>query len=227
MATFGDGKEASVEASVEAVRQIADFSAYRELGCLTLAQCAVLIALRAQETTGDPGQVWGDYFQLACLDVSRGLLEVRHPKTLLPWSQYERMLDAGMFGPDGATMPMPDGSWLIDMREVVRWYETHGIALQVNEHLETDIKKAAENLPLPAPLGAGTLSEQQDAAILAKLRELGYEPTALPRAAKGKPGAKAACALELIGNRLFKSRKVFDLSWERLRSSGRIRDAPA
>lgn len=57
--------------------------------------------------------------------------------------------------------------------------------------------------------------EMQRAAIVAIIRELGYEPLALPKIVIGKPGIKAKVWAKIKKNvRLFTSRKTFENSWQ-------------
>jgi hypothetical protein len=146
MATFGDGKEASVEESVAAFSRLKDFSAFKQHGCITVAQCASVVAFGI--TKNDPMQAVDAYFRLACLDIARGRLTAHHPTTLLPWSQYLRMMEAGMYGPSGQHTPMPDGGWLVSLDEVVRWYATHDIDLNVEE-LSADLGTLAADFSSP------------------------------------------------------------------------------
>ncbi|OZI20523.1 hypothetical protein CAL26_23805 [Bordetella genomosp. 9] len=87
-------------------------------------------------------------------------------------------------------------------------------AMLERRHLE----QTAE-LESGSPTRPVSRQEFQEAQILSVLRQLGYDPMALPPPSPRSPGAKAA-ARELMGNQF--SRKVFDFAWERLRKDGRI-----
>lgn len=63
----------------------------------------------------------------------------------------------------------------------------------------------------------------QEAAILEKIKELGYPPQALPDREPGKGGAKSAVREALSKSQLFSANTSFDKAWERLRSDGAIR----
>lgn len=65
----------------------------------------------------------------------------------------------------------------------------------------------------------------QEAAILAKLAEMGYQATALPKGESGRPGVKAAIKGAIGTTQLFPSSTVFDKAWQRLRGSRSIVDA--
>jgi len=66
--------------------------------------------------------------------------------------------------------------------------------------------------------------EYQEELILSTLRELGFDPLAIPPSSPSAPGAKAA-ARDAIGTEFTK--KVFDFAWERLRKDGRIANRSA
>ncbi len=149
--TLADGLEANVEASMAAFERAGDLTALTAHNCLTLIQFACLIPAHARGSV-DPWVALDSYLRIAFLDVAKGLLQVKHPKTLLPWSQYLRMLEAGMYGEGGEDTPMPDGSWLVDLKEAQRWYEVHGISFDFSK-VEEDIlalKGASIQVPLPA-----------------------------------------------------------------------------
>jgi hypothetical protein len=63
----------------------------------------------------------------------------------------------------------------------------------------------------------------QNAAILEAIKTKGYEAESLPKNKPGKSGVKAAIRTAVATNSLFQGR-VFDKTWERLRSSGEIAD---
>lgn len=67
-------------------------------------------------------------------------------------------------------------------------------------------------------------SAAQDAAILAAIRDAGYDPVTLPVNEPGKPGVKAKIRKTMTANTIFVGTKVFDRAWERLRQRGDIAD---
>ena len=85
-------------------------------------------------------------------------------------------------------------------------------------------------LELPAPIaellvGISPAKDKprqrsQETEILRVIRELKYDPKALPRMAPGKPWVKSQAR-----TRLKYSSTVFDKAWERLRSQGEIRES--
>jgi hypothetical protein len=83
---------------------------------------------------------------------------------------------------------------------------------------------AARTVPVPEssktrPVQRGTA---QDAAILAALTGLGYDPLNLPKNPAGKPGVKAAVRAALLKDKLFTGPSVFNSAWERLTGHGDI-----
>jgi hypothetical protein len=64
----------------------------------------------------------------------------------------------------------------------------------------------------------------QNAAILAAIKNKGYQANSLPKHTSGKSGVKALIRAAVATNTLFQG-TVFDKTWERLRSSGEIADA--
>ena len=71
------------------------------------------------------------------------------------------------------------------------------------------------------PMQRWTFQEQE---ILRVLRELRFDPRALPKPAPGKPGPKAAARTTLGTLGVWSGERVFDKAWERLRVSGGIAD---
>jgi hypothetical protein len=62
----------------------------------------------------------------------------------------------------------------------------------------------------------------QEAAILTKLREMGFDPCNLPMPKPGTPGPKAAVKRALGTSGMWTGETVFDKAWERLRASGQV-----
>ncbi len=69
------------------------------------------------------------------------------------------------------------------------------------------------------------MREQED-AILAAIKELGFDPTAFPPKAPGKRGVKSEVRDRLADLTLFENRSAFKNAWDRLRDSNSIVDAP-
>jgi hypothetical protein len=96
-----------------------------------------------------------DHFvRLALLDVAHGDLRVKHPQTLLPYSEYLRMARAGMFGPDGEDMPLANAAWLVPLDEAEQWFKSKGFPTDL-DGLKTELVKmaahseSAEDIKLP------------------------------------------------------------------------------
>jgi hypothetical protein len=66
----------------------------------------------------------------------------------------------------------------------------------------------------------------QDAAILAEIKQLGFDPLSLPKPERGKSGVKAQIRSKLTKEKkdVFISIRVFNDAWQRLRKEGKIRD---
>ena len=118
MAMLGDKLENHVDESMPFLfEKLGDTSALIDHGCLTLAQCALLVpAVLAAKKTGDASNMAAHYVQLALLDIAHGELSPKHPETLLPYSEYQRMNAAGMLN-----MPIPYAGWLVSLDEAERW----------------------------------------------------------------------------------------------------------
>ena len=124
---------------------------------------------------------------------------------------------------DGATFPHKPGGTL----GALSGHEAYWSAL--NEWLRVHAVQSTFAFPKPSSsgehepeLGERDLPrlQQQEQRILRTLRELGFTPTALPKAPTGTGGPKAA-----VRGRLSYSAKVFDKAWGRLRANGDIQDA--
>ncbi|WP_321839703.1 hypothetical protein [Paraburkholderia bannensis] len=77
---------------------------------------------------------------------------------------------------------------------------------------EAAIKLAREGHPL-------SRQRHQEHEILRVIRQLGYDPAALPKRESGRPWVK-----KMVREQLKFSPPVFDKAWERLRSNGEIRE---
>lgn len=134
MAKLGDDLEQCVDESMPFVfEKLGDLSALIDHGCLTLAQCALLMpAVLTAKKTGDASNMAAHYVQLALLDIAQGELSPKHPETLLPYSEYLRMNAAGMFGIDGANMPIPYAGWLVSLNEAERWLKGKDFSVNLN-----------------------------------------------------------------------------------------------
>ena len=106
--------------------------------------------------------------------------------------------------------------------------EVHAFESEVRDWLQRDKRKGPRPGLLPqsdnatSPLRKPVQRQAaQEAAILAKLAELGFEATALPVA----PAGKASPAKRAVREALCFSADVMNKAWQRLRTAGNIRDA--
>lgn len=130
--------------------------------------------------------------------VKRGVLPVLDPLTLGP----NRL-------PIGAALRRAKVS-IEDLREWLRSTRRMEVAMVGPEGKEVSVP--------PRPVQR---QEAQEAAILAKLTELGYEPQALPAPPSGRPSAAKQAVKAALGY----STDVLNKAWQRLRADGRIKDA--
>jgi hypothetical protein len=80
---------------------------------------------------------------------------------------------------------------------------------------ESHICSTATRVPKERPLKQRVYQEEE---VLRAIRELGHDPMALPKGARGRPGVKKE-ARSLLSQF---SRSIFDKTWMRLRSTGRL-----
>jgi len=144
MAKLGDDLEKSVDESMQFLfEKLGDTSALINHGCLTVAQCALLIpAVFTAKMPGNATEISSHYLLLAFLDIEHGELSPKHPETLLPYSQYLRMMESGMFGTDGAAMPVPDAGWLVSLDEAEQWFQSKNISVNF-DRLKAELSKIA------------------------------------------------------------------------------------
>lgn len=93
-----------------------------------------------------------------------------------------------------------------------------------------ELTALVRSLTLSAPPAAGAVvvpiravpaQRAQEEAILQKLRELGFDPLAVPAAQPGRPSAAKKAVREALGY----TSAVFEHAWKRLRGDGRVKDA--
>lgn len=133
MGKLSDDLETLIDESMPFLfEKFGDLSALTEHGCLTVAQCALLVpAILASKKPGDASELAAHYLQLALLDIAHGELSPKHPETLLPYSQYQRMTEAGMYGIHGENLPVPTAGWLVSLEEVERWIQSKEIRIDI------------------------------------------------------------------------------------------------
>ena len=175
MAKAGDDLEKHVDESMPFLfEKLGDLSALRNHGCLTVAQCALLVpAILSSERPGDASEMAAHYLQLALLDIGHGELCPKHPETLLPYSQYLRMAEAGMFSVDCEEMPVANAGWLVSLDEAERWFQSKGAVSVKFDGLKAELAKmnaaaeeaadtSAQEAALAAPVESATPAHAVD-----------------------------------------------------------------
>jgi hypothetical protein len=131
--------------------RLGDTTALTKHGCLTVAQCALLMpAMLTENRPDDSSEIAAHYMQLALLDIAEGELSPKHPETLIPYSQYLRMMESGMYGVKGESLPLPTLDWLVSLDEATQWLKSKGIDINLDG--------------LMAELGDGNTAPEQEAA---------------------------------------------------------------
>jgi len=151
MAKLGDQLEKMIDESMPYLfEKLSDTSALKNFGCLTVAQCALLVpSILTSKQSDDASEMSAHYIQLALLDIAHGKLSPKHPETLLLYTQYQRMAETGMFGNDGENMPLPTANWLVSLNEAKRWLQSKDIQINFDE-LKTELAKMADTGTEPA-----------------------------------------------------------------------------
>lgn len=129
MAKLGDDEEHILDESMPFLfEKLGDLTALTKHRCLTIAQCVLLLPayLTEIDPDADATEAAAHRLMLAMLDVSAGKLAALHPDSMLPWSQYLRMIESGMFGTDGLNAPMVTPAWLVTLEECERWHRANG-----------------------------------------------------------------------------------------------------
>ena len=135
MAKLGDDDEQIMDESMPFLfERFGDLSALKKNGCLTIAQCAGLLpAIQAHDSpNANATEMVAHRLMLAMMDVSDDKLEALHPETMLPWSQYLRMIEAGMFGAEGLQAPTVTAGWLVTLDECERWHCAKGVGVDLS-----------------------------------------------------------------------------------------------
>jgi hypothetical protein len=116
-----------------------------------------------------------------------------------------------------------NGNWgLVRVDELNVWLKSQGVDyrfLKAEQPLNGNVADSSLGAVIPIQRAAA-----QNAAILAAIKNKGYQANSLPKHTSGKSGVKALIRAAVATNTLFQG-TVFDKTWERLRSSGEIADA--
>ncbi|SFU45650.1 hypothetical protein [Nitrosospira multiformis] len=163
MAKLGDELEKHIDESDPLfLKNVSDCSPLLDHGCITVAQCAMIPSgmLLRGEVRRQHFDVIDHYLALAFLDIGKGRLNPKHPLTHIPYSEYLRMMKAGMFGADGADCPTPNGYWLISLDQAERWLQSKGIHFDFTQlraeagsgryESEADLASRVEAMPAPS-----------------------------------------------------------------------------
>ncbi|GKS69960.1 hypothetical protein W03_19640 [Nitrosomonas sp. PY1] len=119
--------------------RLPDLTSLERFGCLTMAQCASLICFHSDIGKSAPTEVVGTYVMLACKDAASGELQILNPDTLLPWSEYLKMIKSGMYSDDNELQaPLPTLGWLVRLDECEKWYRSKGIEIDLS-HVKQEI----------------------------------------------------------------------------------------
>ncbi len=135
---------------------------------------------------------------------------------------------------EGAQFSKPPGPLVLGLDEGLQLTlphygaELHGLPVSVELVEFVPVVKPKVEAPSATPAKPLQRSAAQDAAILAAIHRVGFNPLSLPVNPSGKPGVKAVIREALAGvNNLFPRKgRVFDKAWERLRQQGDIADSP-
>jgi len=145
MATIGDyedNEDDYLDASIEWITGDKLIQVV-EPGYLTVGQCAMLIpALKHHAKGMEPSALehaFSAYVMLIQRDIAHQEIEVRHPQTLLLYSDYLKMTESGMYGDEARDMPMPDMGWLVSIDEAERWYDAKGFSVDLSK-IKADMK---------------------------------------------------------------------------------------
>lgn len=88
----------------------------------------------------------------------------------------------------------------------------------LDEHFSESVTAGTSNLEKKKPNKEkdGYKYQEQDRLILSKIRDLGHDPTSLPKREKGKPWVKSQVRKDLDGKEPFSAKTAFDEAWKRL-----------
>jgi hypothetical protein len=178
MAKLGDDLEKHVEESLPFIENLGDLSKLIEQGYFTVAQCALIIPAYLSRDHGYHDEMFEHYYVLACVDIARGDLIARHPKTRLPYSQYLGMMEGGVFGEDGEEMPIPTADWLVSLDDTEKWLHSKGVPVNFDK-LRTDLDKQKQpEKSIPQPVANWKMAIQSQAAVIwRQYRAMAANPT--------------------------------------------------
>lgn len=127
MVKIGDNEEKYFDASMPFIEKMDDLNKLERYECLTVIQCVLLFIAYNRDNIEDLDEAIYAFYTLAMLDISKGELQALHPETLLPMTQYFRLIEAGIYGDEGLDAPIVHAGYLITLDECKRWFSTKGI----------------------------------------------------------------------------------------------------
>lgn len=145
MARLHDDIEKITEESMLFIEGLRDTSQLKKHGCLTVAQCAILLCMHNNTEKPDRTEDAATYIMLALHDIKLGKLHVLHPETLLPWVEYMNMIQAGMYSSDNELQaPMVTAGWLVRLDECEKWYHSKGLGIDLST-VKSDLEIISKN----------------------------------------------------------------------------------
>jgi hypothetical protein len=140
--------------------------------------------------------------------------------TLVRSGQLQALTDIG-----GAAQNATDPGTLLTAASALTYLKSAGVDVGQGEYQAVALPLDVSNPPDDANVSAKPVSRwaAQETAILQKLKELDYDPQALPQHKAGKAGVKAAVKKALGAKGLWAHPSVFDKAWKRLSDNGDIK----
>jgi hypothetical protein len=125
-------------------------------------------------------------------------------------------------GPVSGARSINASSDLLSLHDINSWLTSEGMGYQFPQVTQPLVGSESGSSPRAAtPIQRAAA---QNAAILDAIKANKLEAHSLPKGKPGKSGVKALIRAAVAPKSLFQG-KVFDKAWERLRSSGEIKDA--
>lgn len=160
-----------------------------------------------------------------CLDTWCDWLSIRPdgvyikvPSTEI-WLMPEERAELTRYHPTG-NLSEPALSFPCDFVSLILFLEQQAIGIEIDAAYVKHLHGGAELTVKPK-----SARQAQDEVILFKLCEMGVNPTRLPKREPGKRGVKAAVWSAVKSDtQNFRTRKVFDIAWQRMRDCGDIAD---
>lgn len=104
------------------------------------------------------------------------------------------------------------------------WAKATGYRLRVLEPVPTAVTSSEEIVTTTARPKVRRRHRDQEEAIVAEIKRLGYNPHEYPASKPNSKGVKAEVWVTLEGTEAFHTRGVFEKAWQRARDNGDIAD---